>query len=35
MAYHALPEVQRYLDWKARDRVEVKAALDAMRKQPG
>lgn len=30
MAYHALPEVQRYLDWKARDRVEVKAALDAM-----
>jgi len=33
MTYHALPEVQRYLDWKARDRVEVKAALDAMRKQ--
>lgn len=33
MAYHALPEVQRYLDWKARDRVEVKAALDAMVKQ--
>jgi RimJ/RimL family protein N-acetyltransferase len=30
MSYHALPEVQRYLDWKARDRVEVKAALDAM-----
>lgn len=30
MAYHALPDVQRYLDWKARDRVEVKAALDAM-----
>jgi RimJ/RimL family protein N-acetyltransferase len=28
--YYALPEVQRYLDWKARDRVEVKAALDAM-----
>ena len=33
MTYHALPEVQRYLDWKARDRVEVKAALDAMRTQ--
>jgi len=33
MTYHALPEVQRYLDWKARDRVEVRAALDAMRKQ--
>jgi RimJ/RimL family protein N-acetyltransferase len=30
MGYHALPDVQRYLDWKARDRVEVKAALDAM-----
>jgi RimJ/RimL family protein N-acetyltransferase len=28
-----LPEVQRYLDWKARDRVEVKAALDAMVQQ--
>ncbi|HWA18480.1 MAG TPA: GNAT family protein [Devosia sp.] len=32
-AYHSLPEVQRYLDWKARDRIEVKAALEAMRKQ--
>lgn len=30
MTYYALPEVQRYLDWKARDRVEVKAALEAM-----
>lgn len=30
MAYHALPEVQRYLDWKARDTIECKAALDAM-----
>lgn len=30
MAYYGLPEVQRYLDWKARDRVECKAALDAM-----
>lgn len=33
MAYHALPEVQRYLDWKARDRVEVKSALAAMCKE--
>lgn len=33
MAYHALPDVQRYLDWKARDRVEAQAALDAMVKQ--
>ena len=33
MAYHALPEVQRYLDWKARDKVEVVAAIDAMRGQ--
>lgn len=33
MEYHALPEVQRYLDWKARDRIEVKVALDAMRKE--
>jgi RimJ/RimL family protein N-acetyltransferase len=30
MAYYGLPEVQRYLDWKARDRVECKAALDGM-----
>ena len=33
MAYHALPDVQRYLDWKARDRAEVQTALDAMIKQ--
>lgn len=33
MAYHALPDVQRYLDWKARDRGEVKTALEAMVKQ--
>jgi len=33
MAYHALPEVQRYLDWKARDKVEVVAAVEAMRGQ--
>lgn len=31
MVYHALPEVQRYLDWKARDKVEVVAAIEAMR----
>jgi RimJ/RimL family protein N-acetyltransferase len=30
MAYHALPDVQRYLDWKARDRVEGKQALKQM-----
>jgi RimJ/RimL family protein N-acetyltransferase len=29
-AYYALPELQRYLDWKARDRLEVKAALASM-----
>ena len=33
LAYYSLPEVQRYLDWKARDRIEVKAALDAMCQQ--
>src|SRR5262245_7155281 len=33
LAYYQLPEVQRYLDWKARDKVEVKAALEAMRSQ--
>ena len=33
LAYYALPDVQRYLDWKARDKVEAKAAFDAMRKQ--
>ena len=31
--YHALPDVQRYLDWKARDAGESKLAFDAMRKQ--
>ena len=29
-AYYSLPELPRYLDWKARDRIEVKAALDSM-----
>jgi len=33
MAYQALPEVQRYLDWKARDKIEVTQALAAMRNQ--
>lgn len=33
MGYHALPELQRYLEWKTRDRVEVKSALDAMVQQ--
>jgi RimJ/RimL family protein N-acetyltransferase len=31
--YHTLPDVQRYLDWKARDRVELTAAINSMRKQ--
>jgi RimJ/RimL family protein N-acetyltransferase len=30
VAYYSLPEVQRYLDWKARDRIEVRAALESM-----
>ncbi|HEY4199899.1 MAG TPA: GNAT family protein [Devosiaceae bacterium] len=33
MGYHRLPEVQRYLDWKIRDKVDVIAALEAMRSQ--
>ena len=33
LSYYSLPDVQRYLDWKARDKVEAKAAFDAMRKQ--
>ncbi len=32
-SYYSLPEVQRYLDWKARDRIEVKTALEAMSQQ--
>ena len=31
--YYALPDVQRYLDWKARDKTEAKTAFDSMRKQ--
>jgi RimJ/RimL family protein N-acetyltransferase len=33
LSYYSLPEVQRYLDWKARDKSEAKTAFDAMRKQ--
>jgi RimJ/RimL family protein N-acetyltransferase len=33
LSYYSLPEVQRYLDWKARDRSEAKTAFEAMRKQ--
>jgi RimJ/RimL family protein N-acetyltransferase len=33
LGYYSLPEVQRYLDWKARDKSEAKAAFEAMRKQ--
>ena len=33
LSYYSLPDVQRYLDWKARDKTEAKAAFDAMRKQ--
>jgi RimJ/RimL family protein N-acetyltransferase len=32
-AYHSLPEAQRYLDWKARDRSELEAGLNAMSTQ--
>jgi RimJ/RimL family protein N-acetyltransferase len=33
LSYYSLPEVQRYLDWKARDRVETMQALAAMQTQ--
>jgi RimJ/RimL family protein N-acetyltransferase len=33
LGYYSLPEVQRYLDWKARDKSEAKSAFEAMRKQ--
>jgi RimJ/RimL family protein N-acetyltransferase len=33
LGYYSLPEVQRYLDWKARDKTEAKSAFEAMRKQ--
>ncbi|RYE08322.1 MAG: N-acetyltransferase [Hyphomicrobiales bacterium] len=33
LSYYSLPDVQRYLDWKARDKIEAKVAFDALRKQ--
>ena len=33
LGYYSLPDVQRYLDWKARDKTEAKLAFDEMRKQ--
>ena len=33
LSYYSLPDVQRYLDWKARDKTEAKAAFEALRKQ--
>ena len=33
LGYYALPDVQRYLDWKARDKSEAKAVFEQMRKQ--
>lgn len=33
LSYYSLPDIQRYLDWKARDTSEAKSAFDAMRKQ--
>lgn len=33
LTYYALPDVQRYLDWKARDKIEAKQAFEEMRKQ--
>jgi RimJ/RimL family protein N-acetyltransferase len=32
LSYYALPDVQRYLDWKVRDSIEAKTAFEAMRK---
>jgi RimJ/RimL family protein N-acetyltransferase len=33
MAYHVLPDVQRYLDWKGRDRGECVVAIESMSRQ--
>ncbi|MEP7240206.1 MAG: GNAT family protein [Devosia sp.] len=33
LEYYSLPDVQRYLDWKARDESEAKEAFNALRKQ--
>jgi RimJ/RimL family protein N-acetyltransferase len=33
LGYYSLPDIQRYLDWKARDKAEAKAAFESLRKQ--
>ncbi|HEY4169585.1 MAG TPA: GNAT family N-acetyltransferase, partial [Reyranella sp.] len=33
LGYYSLPDVQRYLEWKARDDGEAKTAFEALRKQ--
>lgn len=33
LSYYSLPEVQRYLNWKARDKAEATSAFEAIRKQ--
>jgi RimJ/RimL family protein N-acetyltransferase len=33
LGYYSLPDVQRYLDWKARDKSEAKEVFEQMRKQ--
>ena len=33
LQYYALPEVQRYLEWKARDKAEAVGGFESMRKQ--
>lgn len=33
LSYYSLPDVQRYLEWKARDEAEAKTAFEAIRKQ--
>jgi len=33
LGYYSLPDVQRYLDWKARDKTEAKTAFELLRKQ--
>jgi RimJ/RimL family protein N-acetyltransferase len=33
LSYYSLPDIQRYLDWKARDKSEARSAFDGMRRQ--
>lgn len=33
LGYYSVPDIQRYLDWKARDKTEAKSAFEALRKQ--